>query len=32
MNCPETPNPISLSVKGKILDWIQGVLFRVGPG
>ncbi|KII93508.1 hypothetical protein PLICRDRAFT_35731 [Plicaturopsis crispa FD-325 SS-3] len=31
-NCPETPSPVALSVKGEIPSWISGVLYRTGPG
>jgi len=29
---PETRNPLELIVKGKIPDFVHGVLYRTGPG
>lgn len=31
-NCPEVLDPISLSVKGTIPPWLEGALYRSGPG
>ncbi|CAG8632912.1 21880_t:CDS:2 [Dentiscutata erythropus] len=31
-NCPETCDPATLKVHGKIPKWLEGVLYRTGPG
>ncbi|ORY02234.1 carotenoid oxygenase [Basidiobolus meristosporus CBS 931.73] len=31
-NCPEVLEPIELEVTGKIPTWLNGVLYRAGPG
>ncbi|CAG8611174.1 20651_t:CDS:2 [Racocetra persica] len=31
-NCPETRDPVTLRVQGKIPEWLEGVLYRTGPG
>ncbi|CAG8484814.1 43493_t:CDS:2 [Gigaspora margarita] len=31
-NCPETCDPVMLKVHGKIPKWLEGVLYRTGPG
>lgn len=31
-NCPEQRSPVDLEVAGTIPPWLQGVLFRTGPG
>ncbi|RUP44501.1 carotene dioxygenase [Jimgerdemannia flammicorona] len=31
-NCPETPVPVELEVKGKLPQWLDGVLYKAGQG
>lgn len=31
-NCAEVPDPISLSVRGALPSWLEGKLYRNGPG
>lgn len=31
-NCPEVLEPMPLKVKGTIPSWLEGVLYRSGPG
>ncbi|KAJ7143065.1 carotenoid oxygenase [Mycena crocata] len=31
-NCPQTKEPVELEVVGKIPSWVNGILYRTGPG